>query len=142
MAKPTKETGIPNSRGTVDFANLDDEAKKALRHKARERADKKAREEAEEAYLAKIEEEEMYSARERMGTLGNEEKVDITLDLAPNTSFLMVNTKRYYHGQTYKDLPKSLADDLRSMQFQGWKQEKIRLGEGSNPYGINQRAGA
>ena len=90
--------------------------------------------------MAQETEKAEYEAKERMGTLGNEEMVTHILNLAPNTPYLSINGRRWYHGATVTE-KKSVVDALRDMEFQGWRQEEIRNtgGSGKNAFGIDRK---
>lgn len=51
-----------------------------------------------------------------------DEKVRIMLDLAPHSPYILINSRPYYHGQTYT-VPRHVAETLREVQQRGWRHQ-------------------
>jgi hypothetical protein len=52
-----------------------------------------------------------------------DELVTVTLDLAEHSDRIVLDGKAYFHGRTYHDIPRHLADTLREIQARGWKHQ-------------------
>lgn len=73
------------------------------------------------------------------GDGAKDEMVDITLDLAPFTEKIVLNSVPYWHSFTYP-VPRHVADTLRDIQAQGWKHQDEIDGKGlAQHYQANRR---
>lgn len=130
---------VEDSVAKKDSKGLSAKERKALVAKAKEIAKKEAKEKAEDDFLkaevakAKREEEAKYGLVDP-----DEEIVRHTVNLSSAADRFLVNGKAYLHGHTY-EIPKTLADCLRDMEFRGHEQERIRKGQKINEYGFRNR---
>lgn len=100
----------------VDPASLNDEAKDALRAKAREQIDREVEEKTADVLFQE------YLEAERRARDPEQEMKWITLDLAGHSDRITLDGTIFFHGMT-RAVPKNVYDSLRDIVARGWEHE-------------------
>lgn len=114
-------------RPPLDSSGIDDEIMKQARERAiRKKADMIA---ARELGIA----EEGDDTIKGPIPIKGEKKFKITLDLAPHSNRLIIDSVHYLHGGTYT-VGQRLYDTMREMIHRGWEHQREIDGKDNNMY--------
>ena len=127
MADDKKVVKGPARKATVDISIVKPERIEALRAKAKAQVEKEKQLAAEAQLLEQFEKEERQA-----GGL-DEEKVEISIDLAPYADRIMLDGVVYFQGRTYT-VRSSVAEVMREMTQASWKHQSIVDGKPEDFY--------
>lgn len=114
------------ARPPIDYSDIDPEIMKQARERAiRKKADMLA---ARELGIAD-DEDVVKGPLPQKG----EKKFTITLDLAPHSNRLIIDSVHYLHGGTYT-VGQRVYDTMREMIHRGWEHQREIDGKDSNTY--------
>lgn len=126
--------------GPVDFTLLSQEEKDKLRKQARDRVIADQKKAAQEAYFAKMVEEELRALDPE------EEEVEFAIDLPLFAKHVMINGVQYLHGGVYTTT-RARFDSIADIVAQAWRHDDAILEEevrdrNRRSYGTRIRNGA
>ena len=124
---PTTQIQEPDQPPEMLAPALTPEEIDEIKAKARKTLEKERKQHAKddlfERELKRLQDEEGFST----GGVGDQ-MVSITIDLYPGADRIVLDSKPYFHAQTYA-VKRKVADTLREIMWRGWDQERIRKGE-------------
>lgn len=121
---------------------LEKKERDALKEKAKEIANKEAKQQVEDAFLKEEVEKAKKEAEERflLEKTADQKKYLHTINLSSAADHIRIGNKVYKHGQTYEFTQGELSA-IKDMEFRGHEQERVRKGQNKNEYGLRERDG-